>query len=205
MTVVSLLTGVCIWTFLTSIVTTLLIHLNAASSEYMVKITGINAYMEHRRLPLVRPVVLSICHCRPGSQVDCADNTGLPAQLLRQRIRDTYEARWKAEMHFDEEAILDELPGSLRIEVLSHLCVSLRCPTSPWPRFLVSTGRITLFFVKVGKLQVCMHMCADLIANVPFFEDAEEGFVTSLVTLLRPQAPLLSLFAPKEPHLLIRV
>ena len=36
-------------------------------------------------------------------------------------------------------------------------------------------------------VQVCLHACAELIANVPFFEDAEEGFVTSLVTLLHPQ------------------
>ena len=31
-----------------------------------------------------------------------------------------------------------------------------------------------------------MHTCGDLIASVPFFEDAEEGFTTSVVTLLRP-------------------
>lgn len=35
-------------------------------------------------------------------------------------------------------------------------------------------------------LQVCLYTCGDLIASVPFFEDAEEGFTTSLVTLLRP-------------------
>ena len=35
-------------------------------------------------------------------------------------------------------------------------------------------------------LQVCLYTCGDLIANVPFFEDAEEGFTTSVVTLLRP-------------------
>ena len=39
------------------------------------------------------------------------------AQELRQRIRDSYEARWKAEKHFDEDQILNEMPGSLRIEV----------------------------------------------------------------------------------------
>lgn len=38
-------------------------------------------------------------------------------QELRQRIRDSYEARWKAEKHFDEDQILNEMPGSLRIEV----------------------------------------------------------------------------------------
>ena len=38
-------------------------------------------------------------------------------QELRQRIRSTYEARWKAEKHFDEEEILQELPGALRTQV----------------------------------------------------------------------------------------
>ncbi|BDA48837.1 Potassium/sodium hyperpolarization-activated cyclic nucleotide-gated channel [Coccomyxa sp. Obi] len=121
MTTASLFTGMCIWTFLGGIVTTLLIHLNAASSEYTAKITALNQYMAHRRLP----------------------------QGLRQRIRDSYEARWKAEKHFDEDEIMQELPNSLRTEV-------------------------------------CLYTCGDLIASVPFFEDAEEGFTTSLVTLLRP-------------------
>ena len=35
--------------------------------------------------------------------------------------------------------------------------------------------------------QVCMHTCADVIQSVPFFDDAEDGFVASLVTMLRPQ------------------
>ena len=35
-------------------------------------------------------------------------------------------------------------------------------------------------------LQVCMHTCAELIASVPFLEDAEEGFVRYLVTQLHP-------------------
>jgi len=42
-------------------------------------------------------------------------------QELRQRIRDAYEARWKAEKHFNEEAILQELPTSLRIEVGTYI------------------------------------------------------------------------------------
>ena len=35
-----------------------------------------------------------------------------------------------------------------------------------------------------------MHTCADIISSVPFFEDAEEGFTTSLVTCLTPQVSL---------------
>ena len=52
-TILSMLLGVCIWTFLGGIVTTLLIHLNAASSEYTAKITALNQYMAHRKLPQV--------------------------------------------------------------------------------------------------------------------------------------------------------
>ena len=53
LTTVSLFWGMCIWTFLGGIVTTLLIHLNAASSEYTAKITALNQYMAHRHLPQV--------------------------------------------------------------------------------------------------------------------------------------------------------
>lgn len=42
--------------------------------------------------------------------------------------------------------------------------------------------------------QVCLYTCGDLIASVPFFEDAEEGFTTSVVTLLRPAVRLSHLF-----------
>ncbi len=42
-----------------------------------------------------------------------------------------------------------------------------------------------------GLLQVCLYTCGDLIASVPFFEDAEEGFTTSLITLLRPAVTFL--------------
>ena len=55
LTTVSLFWGMCIWTFLGGIVTTLLIHLNAASSEYTAKITALNQYMAHRHLPQVAP------------------------------------------------------------------------------------------------------------------------------------------------------
>lgn len=35
-----------------------------------------------------------------------------------------------------------------------------------------------------------MHTCADIVSSVPFFEDAEDGFTTSLVTCLTPQVSL---------------
>ena len=46
--------------------------------------------------------------------------------------------------------------------------------------------------------QVCMHACADIISSVPFFEDAEEGFTTSLVTCLTPQVCLKGDFVIRE-------
>jgi hypothetical protein len=49
------------------------------------------------------------------------------AQRLRQRIRDSYEARWRAEKHFDEEEIMQELPSSLRTEARTgtHACAAV--------------------------------------------------------------------------------
>ena len=35
-------------------------------------------------------------------------------------------------------------------------------------------------------VQVCMHTCAELVASVPFLEDAEDDFVRYLVTQLHP-------------------
>ncbi len=52
-------------------------------------------------------------------------------------------------------------------------------------------------------MQVCLHACAELIASVPFFEDAEEGFVTSLVTLLHPQVSSLAHASPGSSQLLL--
>ncbi|KAL3154475.1 hypothetical protein ABBQ32_013941 [Trebouxia sp. C0010 RCD-2024] len=96
-TMFSLLMGTTMWLILGSIITTLLIHLNAAHSEYTAKMTALSQYMMENNLP----------------------------QELRQRIRDSYEARWKAEKHFDEDQILNEMPGSLRIEVCMHTCAEL--------------------------------------------------------------------------------
>ena len=43
-----------------------------------------------------------------------------------------------------------------------------------------------------------MHSCADIISSVPFFEDAEAGFTTSLVTCLTPQVSLRGDFVVRE-------
>eukprot|EP00884_Botryococcus_braunii_P013800 jgi/Botrbrau1/22420/Bobra.0091s0023.2 len=132
-TIVSMLVGCCLWTCLGGILTTLLIHLNAAASDYNAQMQELHQYMTHRHLP----------------------------QELRQRIKESYEARWKAEKHFNEEELLQELPASLRTEV-------------------------------------SMHLCKDLIAAVPFFDDAEPGFVTSIVTLLKPSVHLKGDYIVRE-------
>lgn len=118
-------------------------------------------------------------------------------QELRQRIRDSYEARWKAEKHFDEDQILNEMPGSLRIEV-SHasLLTTFQHANSHGGSCNVMTVHCTLSLnasdparVSLNSLmvvQVCMHTCAELIASVPFLEDAEDDFVRYLVTQLHP-------------------
>ena len=52
-TMFSLLTGTTMWLILGSIVTTLLIHLNAAHSEYTAKMTALSQYMVENNLPQV--------------------------------------------------------------------------------------------------------------------------------------------------------
>lgn len=79
-TTVSLFVGTCIWTFLASLVTSLLISLNSLSNEYMVKIQEIDAYMEHRRLPKASlpiiaiggPAAMCVCHVLFGMLTLCA-------------------------------------------------------------------------------------------------------------------------------------
>ena len=135
-------------------------------------------------------------------------------QGLRQRIRHSYEARWRAEKHFDEEEIMQELPNSLRTEVCHHrdpsLVVVVLRMHAPAMSFMCKTCAIhgvasaftdfahlsagntvpgVTWLVITGQCcwqQVCLYTCGDLIASVPFFEDAEEGFTTSVITLLRP-------------------
>ena len=99
---------------------------------------------------------------------------------------------------------MQELPGSLRTEVragqqLPHAASSSHASCrnaaaiagSGQGRALVHPARYLegqagskgeYFWLD----QVCLYTCGDLIASVPFFEDAEEGFTTSIVTLLRP-------------------
>ena len=89
LTALSLLWGMCIWTFLGSIVTTLLIHLNAASSEYTAKITALNQYMAHRKLPQVHDVSPDHSSCnvvnRPGPyQLFCDE---LQVSVTQRRAR----------------------------------------------------------------------------------------------------------------------
>lgn len=52
-TMISLLMGTTMWLILGSIITTLLIHLNAAHSEYTAKMTALSQYMMENNLPQV--------------------------------------------------------------------------------------------------------------------------------------------------------
>lgn len=52
-TMFSLLMGTTMWLILGSIITTLLIHLNAAHSEYTAKMTALSQYMMENNLPQV--------------------------------------------------------------------------------------------------------------------------------------------------------
>ena len=53
----SILAGMFLWTYLTSVFITLLIHMNAASSEYTVKSAALDSFMSYRRLPKVLSAV----------------------------------------------------------------------------------------------------------------------------------------------------
>ena len=45
--------GVAMFTLIGSMVTTILVHLNASSSEYASKMSALNQYMAHQKLPQV--------------------------------------------------------------------------------------------------------------------------------------------------------
>ena len=65
-TMISLLMGTTMWLILGSIITTLLIHLNAAHSEYTAKMTALSQYMMENNLPQVRLIFwlqISLASC----------------------------------------------------------------------------------------------------------------------------------------------
>ena len=250
-TILSMLVGICIWTYLTSILTTLLIHLNAASSEYTTKMASLNSFMAHRHLPQVIPALAPMlshpaCSQQPdhhlqsplahklvpkiplllphprciaqqaGWLMPVPDTVPACTQEMRRRIRDTYEARWKAGRgscaspphelpccllqpvdHLRVVAMLQRSILTKRRSLKSCLahcayrCVQPGPPGVGQAAAVKSSPRHTAALNSLGLrclvLQVCMHTCADVIHSVPFFDDAEEGFLASLVTLLRPQ------------------
>uniref|UniRef100_A0A7S0RFV4 Cyclic nucleotide-binding domain-containing protein n=1 Tax=Pyramimonas obovata TaxID=1411642 RepID=A0A7S0RFV4_9CHLO len=94
---ISMLLGASLFAVFVGIITSLLIQLDSGSAVYAHKLDMVNQYMAHRHLPLE----------------------------LRQRIRDSYEFRWKNQKAFDEQNILYELPVSLRTEVAIHNCRDL--------------------------------------------------------------------------------
>ena len=82
----SLLLGMFLWTYLTSVFITLLIHMNAASSEYTVKSAALDSFMAYRCLPKVRlaweHALASIVRLQPCRWAGLnAGNTGSAALL----------------------------------------------------------------------------------------------------------------------------
>ncbi|KAK3249980.1 hypothetical protein CYMTET_40621 [Cymbomonas tetramitiformis] len=94
---VSMMCGASLFAVFVGIITTLLIQIDTSTALYNSKIEMVNQYMAHRRLPLE----------------------------LRDRIRASYDARWKSQRVFEEHSILHELPISLRTEVCMFNCQDL--------------------------------------------------------------------------------
>lgn len=94
---VSMMCGASLFAVFVGIITTLLIQIDTSTALYNSKIEMVNQYMAHRRLPLE----------------------------LRDRIRASYDARWKSQRVFEEQSILHELPISLRTEVCMFNCQDL--------------------------------------------------------------------------------
>ena len=74
-TMFSLLMGTTMWLILGSIITTLLIHINAAHSEYTAKMTALSQYMMENNLPKVSlrlfcPAGSCLCACMLESAQD---------------------------------------------------------------------------------------------------------------------------------------
>ena len=78
-TMFSLLMGTTMWLILGSIITTLLIHLNAAHSEYTAKMTALSQYMMENNLPQVHVYALSCLHTCMAAVVNTAQT---PVVLL---------------------------------------------------------------------------------------------------------------------------
>ena len=91
--ILTMLVGACSFGYIIGSMTSLIAHEDEAEAMIRDKITSLNAYMEHRKLP--KPLV--------------------------KRIRNHYEFTWKRTTVWDEHEILAELPDGLRASVALFL------------------------------------------------------------------------------------
>ena len=89
----------------------------------------------------------------------------LPKEM-RDRVAQYYEHRYKGKV-FDEEAILNDLSETLRIVIISFFC------------FYFMT-----IIVKFIYKEVLNHKFHSLITSIPFFNNADQKFVSDMVTKL---------------------
>ena len=91
--ILTMLAGACSFGYIIGSMTSLIAHEDEAEAMIRDKITSLNAYMEHRKLP----------------------------RALVKRIRNHYEFTWKRTTVWDEHEILAELPDGLRASVALFL------------------------------------------------------------------------------------
>lgn len=97
MIMLSFIMGASLFAVFVGIITSVLISIDAISSQFYQKTEVVNQYMAHRKLPLD----------------------------LRQRIRDAMDYKWRTRRALDEHVILQDMPSGLRSEVAVFVCKPL--------------------------------------------------------------------------------
>ena len=86
---------------------------------------------------------------------------------MRNRITEYYEHRYQGKM-FDEDNILKELSERLRLVCLPQNMISF------------NLNYFTIIFLK----DIINYNCRSLVSSVPFFANADQNFVSDVVTKL---------------------
>lgn len=90
---------------------------------------------------------------------------------MRNRITEYYEHRYQGKM-FDEDSILNELSERLRlVKNIKHL-------------IYLKKNLIFMFYILLYK-DIINYNCRSLVSSVPFFANADQNFVSDVVTKLR--------------------
>eukprot|EP00002_Diphylleia_rotans_P006206 TRINITY_DN1553_c1_g2_i1.p1 TRINITY_DN1553_c1_g2~~TRINITY_DN1553_c1_g2_i1.p1 ORF type:complete len:1054 (+),score=191.69 TRINITY_DN1553_c1_g2_i1:69-3230(+) len=92
-TIVTMITGVSIYATIFGNMATMIAQMDASATRYREKLDALHEYMRYRSLP----------------------------QYLRKRILNYYDVIWSRHKGIDENAILNELPSSLRSEIALYL------------------------------------------------------------------------------------